>query len=138
MSHITIFLKHHIIKALGHHAKFRGDINILLIYLQTFHKSSQDHLKKSVTQFFTFADASQNWLDLLPINYIVVQYPQQMVQMAFCDLLHTFHKQITYVSQYCFCHPTVGNFASPLKGGLSRRRGRKWIRCNLPALPRNS
>ena len=28
--------------------------------------------------------------------------PQQMVQMAFCDLLHTFHKQITTVSQHVF------------------------------------
>ena len=33
-----------------------------------------------------------------------------MVQMAFCDLLHTFHKQVTNVLPACFCHPTVGNF----------------------------
>ena len=28
--------------------------------------------------------------------------PQQMVQMAFCDLSHTFHKQVTNVSQHVF------------------------------------
>ena len=33
-----------------------------------------------------------------------------MVQMALCDLLHTYHKQVTNVSPACFCHPTVGNF----------------------------
>ena len=31
-------------------------------------------------------------------RYIVIRHPQQMVQMAFCDLLHTFHKQVTNVS----------------------------------------
>ena len=36
--------------------------------------------------------------------------PQQMVQMAFCDLSHTFHKMGTTVSPACFCHPSVGNF----------------------------
>ena len=34
----------------------------------------------------------------------------QMVQMAFCDLSHTFHKQVTNVLPACFCYPTVGNF----------------------------
>ena len=29
--------------------------------------------------------------------------------MAFCDLLHTYHKQVTNVSPACFCHHTVGN-----------------------------
>ena len=33
-----------------------------------------------------------------------------MVQMAFCDLSHTYHKQVTNVSPACFCHPTVGTF----------------------------
>ena len=33
-----------------------------------------------------------------------------MVQMGFCDLSHTFHKQVTNVSPECFCNPTVGNF----------------------------
>ena len=33
-----------------------------------------------------------------------------MVQMSFCDLSHTFHKQVTNVSLACFCHPTVRNF----------------------------
>ena len=55
----------------------------------------------------TFADFSQNWLCPLPIHYIAIRYPQQMVQMAFCDLLHTYHKQVTNVSPACFCHPTV-------------------------------
>ena len=53
---------------------------------------------------------SQNRLCPLPIHYIVIRYPQQMVQMAFCDLLHTYHKQVANVSPACFCHPTVGNF----------------------------
>ena len=48
----------------------------------------------------TFADVSQNWPGPLPIHYIVNRYPQQMVQMAFCDLLFTFHKQATNVSQH--------------------------------------
>ena len=33
-----------------------------------------------------------------------------MVQMGFCDLSHTYHKQVTNVYLACFCHPTVGNF----------------------------
>ena len=32
-----------------------------------------------------------------------------MVQMAFCDLSHTYHKQVTNVSPACFCDPTVEN-----------------------------
>ena len=44
------------------------------------------------------------------IYYIVIRYAKQMVQMAFCDLSHTYHKQVTNVSPACFCHPTVGNF----------------------------
>ena len=37
----------------------------------------------------------------VPIHYIIViRYPQQMIQMAFCDLLHTFHKQVTTFSQH--------------------------------------
>ena len=42
----------------------------------------------------------KNLLGPVPIHYIVIQYPQQMVQMAFCDLLYTFHKQVTNVSQH--------------------------------------
>ena len=57
----------------------------------------------------TFADFSQNRLCPLPIHYIVIRYPQQMVQMAFCDLSQTYHKKVTNVSPVCFCHPTVGN-----------------------------
>ena len=33
-----------------------------------------------------------------------------MEEMAFCDLSHTYHKQVTNVSPACFCHPTMGNF----------------------------
>ena len=33
-----------------------------------------------------------------------------MVQMAFCDLSHTYLKQVTNVSPACFCHPTLGDF----------------------------
>ena len=60
-------------------------------------------------QLVTFADVSQNGLCPLPIHYIVIRYPQQIVQMTFCNLSHTFHKQVTNVSGACFCHPTVGN-----------------------------
>ena len=38
----------------------------------------------------------------MPIHYIVIRYPQQIVQMAFCDLSHTVHKQVTNVSQHVF------------------------------------
>ena len=38
----------------------------------------------------------------MPIHYIVIRYPQQMVQMAFCGLLHKFHKQVTNDSQHVF------------------------------------
>ena len=63
----------------------------------------QNHLRGSVTQLPIFADISQNWLGPMPIiYYIVIRYPQQMVQMAFCDLSHIFHKQVTNVSQYVF------------------------------------
>ena len=33
-----------------------------------------------------------------------------MVGMAFCNLSHTFHKQVTNVSQHVFCHSTVRYF----------------------------
>ena len=84
---------------------------------QTFHKSSHNHPKGSVTQLVIFADVSQNRLCPLPIHYIVIRYPQQMVQMAFYDLSHTYHKHVTNVSPACFCHPTVGNFDVSPKAG---------------------
>ena len=62
----------------------------------------QNHLKGSVTQSVIFADVSQTSLGPLPIHYIVIRYSQQMVQMAFCDLSYTFHKQVTTVSQHVF------------------------------------
>ena len=34
-----------------------------------------------------------------------------MVQMAFFDLSHTYHKQVINVSPACFCHPTVVIFS---------------------------
>ena len=40
--------------------------------------------------------------------------PQQMVQMAFCDLSHTFHKQVTNVSQHFFVILLWGILTSPL------------------------
>ena len=67
-------------------------------------------------QSVIFADISQNWLGPVPIHYIVIQYPQQMVQMAFCDLLHTFHKQVTNVSQHVFVILLGGILTSPLIG----------------------
>ena len=65
---------------------------------QTF----RNHLKGLVSQLMTFADVSQNSLGPLPIDYIVIRYPPQIVQMAFCDLSHTFHKQVTNDSQHVF------------------------------------
>ena len=56
----------------------------------------------SVTKLVTFADVPQNLLGFLSIHYLIIQYPQQMVQMAFCDLSHTFQKQITNVFQHIF------------------------------------
>ena len=38
-----------------------------------------------------------------------------MVQMALCDLLHTFHKQVTNVSQQVFDILLWGILTSPLK-----------------------
>ena len=35
-------------------------------------------------------------------DYMVIRYPQRILQMAFCHLLHTFHKQVTNVSQHAF------------------------------------
>ena len=45
---------------------------------------------------------------------LVIRYPQQMVQMAFCDLSHTFHKQVTNVSQHVFVILLWGILTSPL------------------------
>ena len=50
----------------------------------------------------------------MPIHYIVIPYPQQMVQMAFCDLLLTVHKQVTNVSQHVFVILLWGILMSPL------------------------
>ena len=77
---------------------------------QTFHKMLQNHPKGSVTQLVTFADFSQNRLCPLPILYIVIRYTQQIAQMAFSDLSHTYHRQVTNVSPAYFCHPNMGNF----------------------------
>ena len=50
----------------------------------------------------------------MPIHHIVIRYPQQMVQMAFCDLSHTFHKQVTNVSQHVFVILLCGILMPPL------------------------
>ena len=107
---------------------FRGDIKILSLSPQTFHKSSPNHLNGSVTELMTFADVSQNRLCPLPIHYIVIRYPQRMVQMALCDLSHAYHKQVTNVSPACFCHPTVGNFdVSPYVNGIEQYNKKKFL-----------
>ena len=77
------------------------------------HKSSHNHLRGSVTQSVIFP-VSQNSLSPLPIHYMVIQYPQQILRMAFCDLLHTFHKQVTNVSQHVFVIQLWGILTSPL------------------------
>ena len=43
-------------------------------------------------------------------NYLTIRYLQHMLQMAFCDLSHIYHKQVTNVSPAYFCHHTVGIF----------------------------
>ena len=50
----------------------------------------------------------------LPIHHIIIRYPQLMVQMSFCDLSHTFHKQVTNVSQHVFVILLWGMLMSPL------------------------
>ena len=71
------------------------------------------------TQLVTFAGISQNRLCPLPIHYIVIRYPQQMVQMAFCDLSHTYHKQVTNVSQHVFVTLLWGILMSPPLIGMN-------------------
>ena len=88
----------------------RRDVKIPSLLPQTFHKMLWIHLRESVTQSMIFADVSKNRLCPLPIHYIVIQYPQQMVQMAFCELQHTFHKQFINVSQHAFVILLLGNF----------------------------
>ena len=70
---------------------------------------------ESVTKSVIFADVSQNWLGPVLIHYIVIWYPKQMVQMAFCDLSHTHHKQVTKVSQHVFVILLWGILTSPLR-----------------------
>ena len=57
------------------------------------------------------------------MHYIVIQYPQQMVQMVFCDLSHTFHKQVTSVSQHVFVILLWGIVTSPLNSHTGREGG---------------
>ena len=58
-----------------------------------------------------------------PIHYIVILYPQPMVQMTFCDLSHTFHKQVTNVSQCVFVILLWGILMSPVSTGLNTQVG---------------
>ena len=48
------------------------------------------------------------------ISKTVIQYPKQMVQMAFCDLSHTFHNQVTNVYRHVFVILLWGILKSPL------------------------
>ena len=67
--------------------------------------------------------------------------PQQMVQMAFCDLSHTFHKQVTNVSQQVFVILLWGILMSPLGTWDQTPMWQVWmVGCPLyvryPTLPR--
>ena len=70
-----------------------------------------------------------------PIHYIVIWYPQQMVQMAFCDLSHTFHKQVANVSHHVFVILPWGILTLPLSYSiwLSFPVNSKW-KLRLPYL----
>ena len=46
-----------------------------------------------------------------------------MLQMAFCDLSHTFHKHVTNVSQHVFVILLWGILTSPLKQVVKYRNG---------------
>ena len=46
--------------------------------------------------------------------YTLHRNPQQMAQMAFCDLSHTFHKQTTIVFQHVFVIQLFGILTSPV------------------------
>ena len=52
--------------------------------------------------------------------------PPHMVHMAFCDLSHTFHKQVTNISQHVFVILLYGILMSPLnpvyKPGMTMTR----------------
>ena len=54
-------------------------------------------------------------------------YPQQMVQMAFCDLPHTFHKQVTNVSKHVFVILLWGILVSPLSANRSQNNNSNII-----------
>ena len=54
---------------------------------------------------FTYTHTDrENHLKVSPLSVylIVIRYPQQIVQKAFCDLSHAFHKHITNVSHHVF------------------------------------
>ena len=61
----------------------------------------------------TFADVSENSLSPLPIHYILIQ-----VSRDFCDLSHSFHKQVTNVSQHAFVILLWGILTSPLSTSI--------------------
>ena len=68
----------------------------------------QNHLRGSVTQSVFFADISQNLLGPLTDCNPMPPY------IAFCDLSHTFHKQVTNVSEHVFVILLWGILTSPL------------------------
>ena len=61
-----------------------------------------------------FADVSQNKLGPLPIHYIVIRYPQQMVQMAFVTCRIHFTNRLPMFHQHVFVILLWGIWMSPL------------------------
>ena len=86
------------------------------------------YLKGSATKLETFADISQNGFCPLPKHYIVIRNPQQMVQMEFCDLSHTFYKQVPNVSQHVFAILLWGILTSPLTSDVWAQIRGNWVR----------
>ena len=58
---------------------------------------------------------------IIPVTIFVATLVGHCV--SFCDLLHTFHKQVTNVSPACFCHSTVENF-NLIRSRSPRKMGR--------------
>ena len=82
------------------------DINIFSLQPHTFHKSSHNHRKGSVTQLMTFADVSQNRLCPLPILYIVSRYSQQL--FVTCHI-HIIKRSPMFPSMFLSSY-TMGNY----------------------------
>ena len=79
---------------------------------------SQNVTEPSKEISYPVGDLSRSLTKLTgPCAYILHSnpIPQQMVQMAFCDLSHTFHKQVTNVSQHVSVILLWGILTSPLR-----------------------